>query len=79
MEVETWKRFPAFAVAEILFDVKQNRRRKELCIVPHPGRENKKTVDVGRGPNNGNHAFLVSIVCAFSVGRVVLDGFQAEP
>jgi hypothetical protein len=45
------------AVAEIPFDVRQNKCTKELRIVPHPGRQSKKTVDAEPRPNNGNQAF----------------------
>jgi hypothetical protein len=59
MEVDTSKRFPTLALAEIPFDVKQDRGTKELRILPHPGRQSKKTVDAGGRPNNGSQAFLV--------------------
>jgi hypothetical protein len=47
MEVDTSKRLPMLAVAEILFDVRQNRCIEELRIVPHPGRESRKTLEAG--------------------------------
>jgi hypothetical protein len=50
MEGDTSKRLPA--VAEIPFDVRQNRRIKEFRIVPHPDRQKKKTVDAGRRSDN---------------------------
>jgi hypothetical protein len=59
MDGDTSKRLPVLAVAEISFDVTQNRCAKELCILPHPGRQSTKIVDAGRRPNNGNQAFLV--------------------
>jgi hypothetical protein len=33
MEVDIWKRFPTLVVAEIPFDVKQNRCMNELRII----------------------------------------------
>jgi hypothetical protein len=55
-EVGTSKRLPMLAIADIPFDIRQNRCAKELCIIPHSGRQSKKTVDAGRRPNNGNEA-----------------------
>jgi hypothetical protein len=59
MEVDASNRLPILAMAEIPFDIPQNRCAKELCIIPHSGRQSKKTVDAGRRPNNGNEALLV--------------------
>jgi hypothetical protein len=58
MEVDTMKRLLVFAVAEIPFNVRQNRCTKKLPVVPHPGRQSKKTVDAGLRPNHGNQTFL---------------------
>jgi hypothetical protein len=55
MELDTSKRLPMLAAAEIPFNVKQNRSTKDLRIVPHLGRQNKKTVDARRRPNNENN------------------------
>jgi hypothetical protein len=38
MEGDTSKRLPTPAIAEILFDVTQNKCTKELRIVQYPGR-----------------------------------------
>jgi hypothetical protein len=57
MEVDTSRGLSTLAIAEILFDVRQNRCTKELRIVPHPDRQSKKSMDAGRRPNNGNQAF----------------------
>jgi hypothetical protein len=59
MEGDASKRFPTHAIAEIPFDVRQNRCTKEPRIITHPGRQNKKIVNAGRRPNNGNQTFLV--------------------
>jgi hypothetical protein len=59
MEVDTLKRLPIFVVAEIPFDIRQDRCAKEFLIVPHPGRQRKKTMDARRRPNSGNRTFLV--------------------
>jgi hypothetical protein len=42
MEVDTSKRLRTLAVAEIPFDVRQNRCTKEVRIVPHLGKQSKK-------------------------------------
>jgi hypothetical protein len=65
MEVDTSKRLLTFALAEIPFDVRQNGWDKELRIVPHPGRQSKKTVDTGRRPNNGSQAFWSELSVLF--------------
>jgi hypothetical protein len=57
IEVDTSKRLPTLAVAEIPFDVRQNRCTKELRIVPHPGGQGKKTMGAVRRPNNAHQAF----------------------
>jgi hypothetical protein len=59
IERDTSKCFPTLPVAEIPFDVRQNRCTKELRIVPYPGTQNKKTVDARRRANNGPQALLV--------------------
>jgi hypothetical protein len=38
MKVNTSKRLPMLAVAEVPFDVKKNSCTKELRIISHPGR-----------------------------------------
>jgi hypothetical protein len=43
------------AIAEIPFDVRQNRCTKELRIGSHPGRQSKKIVDAGVRANNRNY------------------------
>jgi hypothetical protein len=55
------------AVAQTSFDVRQNRCTKELCIVPHPGRQSTKTVYAGRRPNNGNQAFCSELSGIFEL------------
>jgi hypothetical protein len=57
MEIDTLNRPRTLAVAEIPFSVRQNRYTKELRVVPHLGRQSKKTVDTGRQPNTRNLAF----------------------
>jgi hypothetical protein len=59
MEVGTLKRLPTLALAEIPFDVRQNRCTKEFRIAPHPGRQSKKSVDARCQPNIGNQALLI--------------------
>jgi hypothetical protein len=39
MEMGTSKRLPTLAVAEVPFNVRQNKCTKELRIVPHLGRQ----------------------------------------
>jgi hypothetical protein len=51
------KGLPTFAIAEISFDVRQNKCTKELAS--HPGRQSNKAVDAGCLPTKGNLAFLV--------------------
>jgi hypothetical protein len=48
MEGNTLKGPFVLAVSEIPFDVRYDRGTKELGIIPHPGRQSKKTVDAGR-------------------------------
>jgi hypothetical protein len=61
MEVATSKRLPTLAIAEIRFDVRQNRCIKELLIMPHPDRQSKKTVAAGCRPNHGSQRFCFEI------------------
>jgi hypothetical protein len=66
IERNTLKRLLPPTVADISFDVMQNKYTKEICIVPHPGRQNKKTVNAGRRPNNANQEFLGMDCLCFS-------------
>jgi hypothetical protein len=50
MEVETSRRLPGLAIAEILFDVRQTGFTKELRIIRHRGRQSKKTVNANIDP-----------------------------
>jgi hypothetical protein len=70
MEGVTSKRLPSIRVAEIPFDVRQNRYTKELRIVPHPCRQSKKIVDA-RLQNNGKQAlFGLNYFCFSSRGQL---------
>jgi hypothetical protein len=39
MQVEALKGLYALAAAEVPLDIRKNRRAKELCVMPHPGRQ----------------------------------------
>jgi hypothetical protein len=66
MEIDTSKRLPPFAVAEIPFDVRQNRCTKELRFVLDRGSQSKKIVDAGSRLNNGNRTFFGMNFLCFS-------------
>jgi hypothetical protein len=52
------RRLSALAVAEVPLTIRKNRFAKELCVIPHPGRQCKKTMGAGRRANYGHQAFL---------------------
>jgi hypothetical protein len=58
MHINASKPLSALAVAEVPLDIRKNRCAKELCVIPHPGRQCKKTVDAGRRPNSGHQALF---------------------
>jgi hypothetical protein len=69
MEVNASKRLAMLAIAEIPFDIRQNRCAKKLCIIPHFSRQGKKTVDAGRRPSNGNEALFGLNFLGYSSGK----------
>jgi hypothetical protein len=48
MQIDASKPLSVLAVAEVPLDMRKNRCTKELCVMPHPGRQSKKTLDTGR-------------------------------
>jgi hypothetical protein len=65
MEGDTWKRLSPLVVAEIPFDVRQNQCAKELRILSHPDKQNKKIIRAGHRPNNGNQNFWPELSLLF--------------
>jgi hypothetical protein len=48
MQIDASKCLSAPAIADIPFDIRKNRSAKELCVIPRPHRQCKKTVDARR-------------------------------
>jgi hypothetical protein len=59
MHIDDSKRPSALAAEEVLLDIRKNRCEKEICGIRHAGRQCKKTVDSGRGPNSGHPVFFI--------------------
>jgi hypothetical protein len=78
MQINASKRPSAIAAAEVPLDIRKNKYAKELCVIPHPGKQCKKTMDAGPPPSYVHQPFLLSIIFHARVGRIFLDGAQAE-
>jgi hypothetical protein len=59
MQRDVSKLLSALVAAPVSLDVRKNRCREKLCVVAQPGKQYKKIMNGGRGPNYGNQARFV--------------------